>query len=92
MTKAQWEVRSKQITSDVGYEFREFRKKCVTQGIVEFVKEDGHVFFVMKYRGVFVCTVFNDGNERLKMCAIWNTIKIAEVTIEKIEGVKHESN
>ena len=92
MTDAQWKARLEQITDESQYEYRAFRKKCVTQGIVEFVKEDGHVFFVMKYRGVFVCTVFNDGNERLKMCAIWNTIKIAEVTIEKIEGVKHESN
>ena len=89
MTNAQWEVRSNQITADVSYEFREFRKKCVTQGIVEFVREEGHFHYEMKYRGCFICTVF--GNERLKMCAIWNTIKIAE-TIEKIEGVKHESN
>lgn len=91
MTKAQWEVRSNQITSDVGYGFREFRKKCVTQGIVEFVKEDGHVFFVMKYRGWFVCTLYNDKEQFLKLLAVWNTIRIAE-TIEKIEGVKHESN
>ena len=91
MTEAQWEVRSNQIIADVSYEFREFRKKCVTQGIVEFVREDGHVFYVMKYRGFFVCTVFNDGSDRLKMCAVWNTIYIAE-TIKKIEGVKHESN
>lgn len=89
MTDAQWKVRSNQISADVGYEFREFRKKCVTQGIVEFVREDGHVFYVMKYRGVFVCTIFNNREERLKMCAVWNTIKIAE-TIKKIEGVKHD--
>ena len=89
MTEAQWEVRSNQIIADVSYEFREFRKKCVTQGIVEFVREDGHVFYVMKYRGFFVCTVFNDGSDRLKMCAVWNTIYIAE-TIKKIEGVKHD--
>ena len=90
MTKAQWEVCSKQISADVNYEFREFRKKCVTQGIVEFVKEDGHIFYVMKYRGCFVCTMY--GSElSLKLCAVWNTIKIAE-TIKQIEGVKHESN
>ena len=87
MTDAQWKVRSNQITADVGYEFREFRKKCVTQGIVEFVREDG--YYAMKYRGVFVCRICNDGNERLKMCAVWNTIKIAE-TIGKIEGVKYD--
>ena len=90
MTNAQWEVRSNQITADVSYEFREFRKKCVTQGIVEFVKEDGHVFYEMKYRGSFVCTMY--GFElSLKLCAVWNTIKIAE-TIKKIEGVKHDCN
>lgn len=90
MTEAQWKVRSNQISADVWYEFREFRKKCVTQGIVEFVREEGHFFYVMKYRGVFVCTVFNDDSERLKMCAVWNAIIIAEKTIEKIEGVKHD--
>jgi hypothetical protein len=90
MTKAQWKVWSKQISDDVGYEFRKFRKKCVTQGIVEFVKEDGHIFYEMKYRGCFICTMVNDVTEGLKLCAIWNTIKIAE-TIKKIEGVKHES-
>ena len=78
MTDAQWKVRSNQISADVGYEFREFRKKCVTQGIVEFVREKEHDYYVMKYRGVFVCTIFNYASERLKMCAIWNTIKIAE--------------
>jgi hypothetical protein len=33
----------------------------------------------------------NDVTERLKLCAVWNTIRIAE-TIEKIEGVINESN
>lgn len=91
MTDAQWKERSKQISADVNYEFREFRKKCVTQGIVEFVREDGHFFYEMKYRGCFVCTMLNGSEMRLKLCAVWNTIKIAE-TIKKIEGVKHESN
>lgn len=91
MTKAQLEAWSKQITADVNYEFRKFRKKCVTQGIVEFVREDGHHFYEMKYRGCFVCTMLNDLEMILKLCAVWNTIRIAE-TIEKIEGVKHESN
>ena len=91
MTDAQWKARSKQIAADVNYEFREFRKKCVTQGIVKFVREDGHTFYEMRYRECFVCTMFNDSSMGLKLCAIWNTIKIAE-TIKKIEGVKHESN
>ena len=82
MTDAQWKVRAKQISDDVGYEFREFRKKCVTQGIVKFVKEDEHIFYAMKYRGIFVCTIYHNDYETLKMCAVWNTIKIAE-TIKK---------
>jgi hypothetical protein len=92
MTKAQWKVKIEQASADANYERRNFRKKCVTLGIVEFVKEDGHIFYEMKYRGCFICTMFNDGTEGLKLCAVWNTIAIAEETIEKIEGVKHESN
>ena len=37
MTDAQWKVNREQISADVNYERRRFRKKCVTLGIVEFV-------------------------------------------------------
>jgi hypothetical protein len=44
----------------------------------------------MTYRGHFVCYLYGGNEENLKLLAVWNTIKIAEETIEKIEGVKHE--
>ena len=87
MTKAQWKARSKQISEDVSYELRKFRKKCVTQGIVEFVRD--YNYYEMKYRGQFVCYLYGDEGSR-KLSAVWYTIQIAEETIEKIEGVKHD--
>lgn len=88
MTNAQWLEKSKQISDDVNYELREFRKKCVTQCIVVFVNDNG--FYKMCYRGRFVCYLYKDNEDDIKLRAAWNTIKIAEETIEKIEGVKHE--
>ncbi len=83
MTDAQLKARCEQISDDVWYKFREFRKQCVTQGIVEFVREEGHFYYEMKYRGVYVCTIFrNNNSEELKLRAVWNTIRIAE-TIKK---------
>lgn len=89
MTDAQWKEKSKQISEDASYELRKFRKKCVTQGIVEFVRD--YNYYEMKYRGQFVCYLYGDEGSR-KLRAVWYTIQIAEETIEKIEGVKHESN
>lgn len=88
MTDAQWKVRSKQISDDVGYELRKFRKECVTQGIVMFVRDFG--FYLITYRGHFVCYLYGNSEDNSKLRAVWNTIKIAEETIKKIEGVKHE--
>lgn len=90
MTNAQWKVKAKLVSDNVEYELRKFRKKCVTQGIVMFVRDVG--FYEMTYRGRFVCYLYGGNEENLKLLAVWNTIKIAEETIEKIEGVKHESN
>ena len=90
MTEAQWKVKRNQISADADYERRRFRKECVTLGIVEFVRRDGCFFYEVMYRGCFVCTLYNDKEESLKLLAVWNTIAIAENTIEKIEGVKHE--
>ena len=90
MTDAQWKVKTKQITKDVDYKLRKFRKECVTRGIVKFVNDDGN--YELKYRETFVCYLYGSSEESLKLLAVWNTIKIAEETIEKIEGVKHESN
>ena len=92
MTKAQWEVRSNQITADVSYEFREFRKKCVTQGIVTFGRENVSPFITVRYRDRYVATLFREKTDKRILLAVWNTIFTAEKTIEKIEGVKHESN
>ena len=92
MTNAQWEVRSNQITADVSYEFREFRKKCVTQGIVTFGRENVSPFITVRYRDRYVATLFGETTDKRILLAVWNTIFTAEKTIEKIEGVKHESN
>lgn len=89
MTNAQWLEKSKQISDDVNYELRKFRKKCVTQCIVDFINDNG--FYEMCYRGRFVCYLYKDNEDDIKLRAAWNTIKIAEETIEKIEGEKHES-
>jgi hypothetical protein len=88
MTDAQWKVEAKRISTNANYKLRKFRKECVTQGIVEFVRDLDP--YEMKYRGHFVCYLYGHGEESLKLLAVWNTIKIAEETIEKIEGVKHE--
>lgn len=90
MTDAQWKVKRMQISADADYKRRRFRKKCVTLGIVEFVRRYGNLYYEVWYRGCFVCTLFKDGEEYFKLLAVWNTIAIAEETIEKIEGVKHD--
>jgi hypothetical protein len=87
MTDAQWKVKSNQISDDVQYELRKFRKECVTQGIVMFVRDVG--FYEMTYRGHFVCYLYGDEDSR-KLSAVWYTIQIAEETIKEIEGVKHD--
>ena len=90
MTDAQWEVEAKRISANANHELRKFRKECVTQGIVMFVRDLN--FYEVTYRGHFVCYLYGNSEDNSKLRAAWNTIKIAEVTIEKIEGVKHESN
>ena len=88
MTDAQWKVKTKQITDDVDYKLRKFRKECVTRGIVKFINDDGN--YELRYRETFVCYLFGDSEDAMKLRAVWSAIKIAEETIEKIEGVKHE--
>lgn len=88
MTDAQWLEKSKQISDDVNYELRKFRKKCVTQCIVVFVNDNG--FYEMCYRGGFVCYLYKDNEDDIKLRAAWNSIKIAEEIIKKIEGEKHD--
>lgn len=90
MTDAQWKAKCKEITKDALYRDRKFRKECVTQGIVKFIRS--YNFYKVEYRGEYVCYLFvNSGEEKLKLKAVWNVIKISEKIIEKIEGEKHES-
>ena len=90
MTDAQWREEARLIAVNANYVLRKFRKECVAQGIVKFTR-DGN-FYEMEYRGSFVCYLYGNSVDNSKLMAVWNTIKIAEETIEKIEGVKHESN
>ena len=91
MTDAQWKVKCIQLSDERHYEYRAFRKKCVTQGIVTFGREDGRSFYIMRYRDRYVTTLYGDSYEDLVLSAVWNTIEYAEETIKKIEGEKHES-
>ena len=90
MTDAQWKVRCEQMAAEKHYEYRAFRKKCVTQGLVTFRREDGSSYYIMRYRDRYVTQLWGDSYEKLVLSAVWNTIEYAEKTIEKIEGVKHE--
>ena len=76
MTKAQMKVQIDKDVADSRYEKRKFRKKCVTQGIVEFVKE--YSSYEMRYRGYFICYIHGHDNDNLKLLAVWNMIEIAE--------------
>ena len=91
MTYAQCKAKCKEITEDALYRERKFRKKCVSQDIVKFIRCQN--FYELQYRGKHVCYLFgNSVEEKIKLQAIWSIIKIAEEVIRKIEGVKHESN
>ena len=87
MTDAQLKVKCVQLSDERHYEYRAFRKKCVTLGIVQFVRKINSLYYEMYYRGRYVCTLFKSGEEYFKLFAVWNTIEIAEDTIKKIEGV-----
>lgn len=90
MTDAQWKARLEQITDESQYEYRAFRKKCVTQGIVTFSRKNGSSYYIMRYRDRFVTTLWGESYEKIILAAVWCTIFTAEETIEKIEGEKHE--
>ena len=89
MTYAQCKAKCKEITEDALYRERKFRKKCVTQDIVKFIR--CYNFYELQYRGKRICYLFgNSGEEQIKLLAIWSIIKISEEIIRKIEGVKHD--
>ena len=90
MTDAQWKAKCKEIIEDALYRERKFRKKCVSQDIVKFIRCQN--FYELQYRGKHVCYLFgNSVEEKIKLQAVWDIIKIAEEIIRKIEGEKHES-
>ena len=82
MTKAQWKVKFDKIASEASWGYRGFRKKCVEQGIVEFVKYFN--FYEIKYRGHFVGYLRGKNQDSLNLMAVWNAIQIAEETIKNI--------
>lgn len=88
MTDAQWKARLEQITAESRYEYRAFRKECVTQGIVTFSLENESPFITVRYRDRYVATLFREKTDKRILLAVWNTIFTAEKAIEKIEGVK----
>lgn len=89
MTDSQWKAKCKEIINDVLYRERKFRKKCVSQDIVKFIRCKN--FYELQYRGKHVCYLFgNSGKEKLKLQTVWDVIKISEKIIEKIEGEKHD--
>lgn len=90
MTDAQWKVRLEQITAESKYEFRAFRKGCVTQGVVTFERENGSPFITVRYRDRYAATLYGEKTDKRILLAVWHTIYTAEETIKKIEGVKHD--
>ena len=91
MTEAQWKVRLKQISASQ-IDDRTFRKACVTRGIVKFHRDEGMYYYTVRYRGRYVMMLFGDKEDELKLMAMWNSIRVAEELINRIEGVIHESN
>ena len=87
MTNAQWEVEMKKRTAERLYKERAFRKKCVTQGIVTFSRENGAAYYVFKYRNRYVCTLFNDNEDVRILMATWNVIEVAENLLKEVKGV-----
>ena len=89
MTYAQRKAKCKEITEEALYRERKFRKKCVSQDIVKFIRCQN--FYELQYRGKHVCYLFgNSVEEKIKLRAVWDIIKIAEEIIRKIEGVKYD--
>lgn len=89
MTDAQWKVKCKEIMEEASYRERKFRKKCVTQDIVKFIRS--YNFYELQYRGKHIFYLFgNSVEEKIKLRTVWDIIKIAEEIIRNIEGVKHD--
>ena len=91
MTDAQWKARLEQITAESRYEYRAFRKECVTQGIVTFNRNKDDRYYTVRYRYLYVATLFGDNTDKYKLMTMWNVVRIAEQLLKAVEGVKHES-
>lgn len=91
MTNAQWNVEMQKRTAERHYKERAFRKKCVTQGIVTFSRENGNTYCILRYRDRYVCTLFNDKEDVRILMAAWNIIEVAENLLKEVKGVEHES-
>ena len=85
MTDAQLKVKCVQLSDESHYEYRKFRKKCVTLGIVKFVRKINSLYYEMYYRGRYVCTLYKNEGEYLKLLAVWNTIAIAEKQSKRLK-------
>ena len=98
MTDAQWKIRLEQISNKSQWEDRIFRKECVTQGIVTFNRVGECKCFTVRYRNLYVASLFGGIEDKYKLMTMWNVIRIAEQLLKAeqfakgIEGVKHESN
>ena len=92
MTKAQWEVRLEQISAESMWDDRIFRKECVTQKIVTFNRVKDSRYYTVRYRYLYVASLFGDYTDKYKLMTIWNVVRIAEQLLKAVEGVKHESN
>lgn len=90
MTEAQWRVRLAQFSKSQ-IDDRTFRKACVTREIVKFSRDKGMCFYTVHYRGRYVMMLFGEKEDKVKLMAMWNSIRVAEELINKIEGVIHES-
>ena len=85
MTVAQSKVKSEQAQTEYRYEYRAFRKKCVTQGIVTFNRDYDGSYYLVRYRGMYVTMLFGDEDDKSKLRAVWNVIRTAERLMESKE-------
>ena len=92
MTKAQWEVRLEQISAESMWDDRIFRKECVTQKIVTFNRVKDSRYYTVRYRYLYVASLFGDYTDKYKLMTMWNVVRIAEQLLKAVEGVQHESN
>lgn len=92
MTDAQWKVKLEQISAESKWNDRAFRKECVTQNIVTFNRDKDCRYYTVRYRYLYVATLFGDYTDKYKLMTMWNVVRIAEQLLKAVEGVKHDCN